>query len=50
MLLYIGPGMGIGAIITVVIVILIVVASLFMILWTPVKQLYRKLFGPKNNL
>lgn len=42
-LLYIGPGLGIGTIAIVIIVLLIVLVSVFLIILTPLKKLYRKL-------
>jgi len=41
-LLYIGPGLGVATIVIVVIVLLIILASVFMVLWTPIKSLIRK--------
>ncbi|MEO9966066.1 MAG: hypothetical protein ABJF11_09775 [Reichenbachiella sp.] len=47
-LLYLGPGLGIGTIFLVIIILLIVVFSFGMIIWTPIKNLIRKIRG-KNN-
>lgn len=37
---YIGPGLGVGTIFLVLLVLLIVAASLLMILWVPIKQMF----------
>lgn len=47
-LLYIGPGMGVGAIALVIIILLIVLASIFMILWIPIKRFFRFITGKKS--
>jgi F0F1-type ATP synthase membrane subunit b/b' len=44
-LLYIGPGLGIGTIVTVGIVLLIVLISLLVVVWTPIKKFIRKIKG-----
>ena len=41
-MLYIGPGLGVATIVIVVIVLLIILASVFMILWTPIKAFFNK--------
>ena len=41
-LLYIGPGLGVGTIALVLIVVLLVLVSLLVIIWTPIKKLFRK--------
>ena len=41
-LLYIGPGLGVATIVIVIIVLLIILASVIMVLWTPIKALFRK--------
>lgn len=48
-LLYIGPGLGIGTILLVLIILLIVVVSFGLILWIPIKNLFKKLFSNKSN-
>lgn len=40
---YIGPGLGIGTIVLVFVVLLIVMASVLMIIWTPLKKIFGKL-------
>lgn len=45
MLLYLGPGLGAGTIFLVLIILLIVVVSLGMIIWTPIKNLIRRIRG-----
>lgn len=40
--LYIGPGLGLATIVIVVIVLLIILASVFMVLWTPIRAFFRK--------
>lgn len=47
--LYIGPGLGIGTIVIIIVVLLIVLASLGMILWTPIKKFFKKLKGKGSN-
>lgn len=42
-LLYIGPGLSLTTIIIVLCVLLIVILSIFMILWTSIKELFRKI-------
>ena len=42
-LLYIGPGLGAGTIALVLIVLLLVLVSLLIVIWTPIKKLFRKL-------
>jgi phosphotransferase system glucose/maltose/N-acetylglucosamine-specific IIC component len=41
-LLYIGPGLGVATIVIVVIVLLIILASVLMVLWTPIKSFIRR--------
>lgn len=43
MLLYIGPGLGIGTIILVLLVLLVVLVSLLIIVWTPIKKFFRNI-------
>ena len=43
MLAYIGPGLGVGTIIIILIIVLIIIVSLFMILWIPIKNFFRKI-------
>ncbi len=49
MILYIGPGLGIGTIIIVLIVLLIVVVSLLIIVWTPIKKFFNRVFKKAEN-
>lgn len=42
-ILYIGPGLGATTIVIILIVLLIIIISFLMILWTPIKKLFRKL-------
>jgi len=42
-LLYIGPGIGAATIIIVIVVLVIVLLSLIMIIWAPIKRLFRKI-------
>ena len=48
MLLYLGPGVGIGTIVLVVIILLLVVLSFALIAWTSVKRFYRKYISRKD--
>lgn len=48
-LLYIGPGIGAATIVVVLVVCAIVTISFLMILWTPVKKIFRKLFKGKKR-
>ncbi len=41
-LLYIGPGLGLGTIVIVFVVLVIILASLIMIIWTPIKDLFNR--------
>jgi hypothetical protein len=43
-LLYIGPGLGLGTIIIVSLVLLIIFASLIMIVWTPIRKFFNRIF------
>lgn len=43
LLLYIGPGLGVATIVIVIVVLLIVLASVFMIIWRPIKKLTEKI-------
>jgi hypothetical protein len=47
LLLYIGPGLGIGTILLVLIVLLIVAISFGLILWIPIKNFFKWLFSSK---
>lgn len=44
-LLYIGPGLGLGAIVIVLLIALIILASLVLILWLPLKRMLRRIRG-----
>ncbi len=48
-LLYIGPGLGLGTILIVLIVLLVVFGSLIMIIWTPIKNFFRRITRTKNR-
>jgi hypothetical protein len=50
LLLYLGPGVGMGTILMVLVVLLIVVASLIMIVWIPLKNLFLKIMHFFRNL
>lgn len=39
---YIGPGLGVATIVIIAIVCLIILASLFVIVWTPFKRFLKK--------
>jgi len=49
LLLYIGPGLGSGTIITVLIILLIVAISVVYIIWIPIKNFFRKIFRRNNK-
>lgn len=49
MLNYIGPGIGFGGIILVIIILLVVLASVFMVLWIPIKNFFKKLKGGSDK-
>lgn len=40
---YVGPGLALGTIVIVVIVLLVILASIIMIIWTPIKNLFRRI-------
>lgn len=44
-LLYIGPGLGLGAIVIVALIVLIILASLLLILWLPLKRMFKRIKG-----
>jgi hypothetical protein len=44
MLLYIGPGLGLGTLLIIICIILLVVFSFGMILWIPLKRFFKKVF------
>ena len=46
---YIGPGIGFGGIVLVVIILLVVLASVFMVLWIPIKNFFKKLKGGSDK-
>ena len=46
---YIGPGIGVGGIVLVVIILLVVLASVFMVLWIPLKNFFKKLKGGSDK-
>lgn len=46
-LLYVGPGLGLGAIVLIVIILLIMLISFVAILWVPVKRFFKKIVGKK---
>jgi len=48
-LLYIGPGLGLGAIVLIVIILLIIIVSFVAILWIPINKFFKKLFGKKSS-
>lgn len=48
-LAYIGPGLGVGGILLVAIILLVVLASVFMVLWIPIKNLFKKLKGGSDK-
>ena len=46
-LLYLGPGLGAGTIIIVFVVLAVVVLALGLIVWIPIKNFFKKVFGKK---
>lgn len=46
--LYIGPGIGVGAILIILLVVILVLFSLGVILWIPLKRSWRRLFRRKG--
>lgn len=41
-ILYIGPGLGVATIVIVFLVLLIILASMGMVVWTPIKSFFQK--------
>lgn len=48
-ILYLGPGIGVGTIVIVIIVLAIVLASMLMIIWTPIKKIFKRLRNGSNS-
>ena len=48
-LLYIGPGLGLGTIVIVLVVLLIIFGSIAMIIWTPIKNFFRRFSRARNK-
>jgi len=44
MILYIGPGLGVGTVLIILFILLLVVFSFGVVLWIPVKRFFRKIF------
>ena len=47
---YIGPGMGLGAIITILGTIGVLILSIFAIIYYPLKKLFKKFQNKKKNI
>ena len=41
--LYIVPGLGMGAIVIIILILIIIIASLVLILWLPLKRMFKRL-------
>jgi len=44
MLLYIGPGLGVGTLLIILFIILLVIFSFGVVLWIPIKRFFRRIF------
>jgi hypothetical protein len=44
MIVYIGPGLGIGTILIILFILLLVIFSFGVVLWIPIKRFFRKIF------
>lgn len=44
-ILYIGPGIGLGTIVIVLLILAIVLLAFAMLLWIPIKRFLKKIFG-----
>ena len=44
MILYIGPGLGVGTVLIILLILLLVVFSFGVVLWIPIKRFFRKIF------
>jgi len=45
MILYIGPGLGLGTLLIIVFIIILVFFAFGVVLWIPIKRFFRKLFN-----
>jgi len=45
MIIYIGPGLGIGTILIILFILLLVIFSFGIVLWIPIKRFFRKIFN-----
>jgi hypothetical protein len=48
MLIYIGPGLGLGSLVLIFIILGIVFLSIGIIVWIPIKKFFKKYFQKKN--